>query len=64
MTLELLHLYQALHEIGANCIQYPNDPKLHLIVISKLTPSNTYEFGLLEVRKQLLLHLFGPEDLQ
>jgi hypothetical protein len=50
--------------IGAYLIRYPNDSKLHLVVISKPELSNIYEFGVPEVRRQLLLHLFGPKDLQ
>jgi hypothetical protein len=64
MTPELLHLYQELPKIGANFIRYPNDPKLHLIVPDKPMLSNIYEFGTPEVRRQLLLHLFGPQNLQ
>jgi len=64
MSPELLHLYQELHKIGAYFITYPNDPKLHLIVIDKPTISVIHEFGVPEVRRQLLLCLFGPEDLQ
>jgi hypothetical protein len=64
MSPELLHLYQELHKVGAYCIQYPNDPKLHFIVINKATISITYEFGVPEVRRQLLLHLFGPGNWQ
>jgi hypothetical protein len=64
MTPELLHLYQELSKIGAYFIRYPNDPKLYLNGINKPTTSNINEFGVLEVRRQLLLHLIGPEDLQ
>ena len=64
MTPELLHLYQELAKIGAYFIRYPNDSKLHLIVIDKPTISKIYEFGVPEVRRQLLLHLFGTEELQ
>jgi len=64
MTPELLNLFQEISKIGAYFIQYSNDPKIHLVVIDKPTLSNIYEFGVPEVRSQLLLHLFGPEDLQ
>jgi len=65
MTPELLNLYQELAKIGAYFIRHPkNDPKLHLVVIDKPTLSVIIEFGVPEVRRQLLLHLFGPENLQ
>jgi len=64
MTPELLNLYQELSKIGAYFIRYPNDPKLHLVVIDKPILLNIYEFGVPEVRRQLLLHLFRSEDLQ
>jgi hypothetical protein len=64
MTPQLLHLYQELSKIGAYFKRYPNNPKLYLNGINKPTISNIYEFGVPEVRRQLLLHLIGPEDLQ
>jgi hypothetical protein len=64
MSPELLHLYKELQKVGAYIIRYPNDPKLHLIVIDRLTLTNTDEFGVPEVRRQLLLYLFGPENVQ
>jgi len=63
MTPELVHIYQELAKIGAYFIQHSNDPKLHLIVIQKPTISNIYEFAVREVQRQLLLHLFGSEDV-
>jgi hypothetical protein len=63
MSPELLHLYQELHKVGAYFIQYPNNPKQHLIIIKKSMVSITYQFGGPEVRRQLLLHLFGPKEL-
>jgi len=35
-----------------------------LVVIDKPTINIVYEFGVPEVRRQLLLYLFGPENLQ
>jgi len=64
MTPEFLNLYQELSKIGAYFIRYPNDSKLHLVAIDKPILSIIYEFGVPEVRRQLLLHLFAPEDLQ
>jgi len=64
MTPELLNLYQELSKIGAYFVWYPNDPKLHLIIINKPTINIIHQFGVPEVRRQLLLHLFEPEDLQ
>jgi hypothetical protein len=64
MTPELLHLYQELYKTGAYFYRNPRNPGLHLIVIDKPKISLSYEFGVPEVRRQLLLHLFGPENLQ
>jgi hypothetical protein len=64
MTPELLHLYQELSKVGAYFIQYPNDLKLHLVVINKPTIINIYEFAVPEVQRHLLLYLFGPDDLE
>jgi hypothetical protein len=62
MSPELLHLYAELHTGGGYFIRYPNNPKLHLVVITKLKFSVIHEFGVAEVGRKLLLHLFGPED--
>jgi hypothetical protein len=64
MTLGLLHLYQELHKIAAYFIQYPNNIKLHLIIIQKPMSSNIYEFEVPLVRRLLLLHHVGIENLQ
>ena len=64
MTPELLRLYQELYKTGGYFYRYPNKPGLHLIVIDKPTINILYEFGVPEVRKQLLLYLFGSENLQ
>jgi hypothetical protein len=64
MTPELLHLYQELYKTGAYFYRNPRKPGLHLIVIDKPALSLSYEFGVPEVRRQLLLHLFGSENLQ
>jgi hypothetical protein len=64
MTPELLHLFQELYKTGAYFYRNPRNPGLHLIVINKPKVSLLYEFGVPEVRRQLLLHLFGPEELQ
>jgi hypothetical protein len=64
MTPELLQLYRKLYKIGAYFYRQPKKPGLHLIVIHKPTFSDIYEFGVPEVQRQLLLHLFGPENLQ
>jgi hypothetical protein len=63
MTPELLHLYQELYKTGAYFYRNTKNPGLHLIVIDKPVINLSYEFGVPEVRKQLLLYLFGPEDL-
>jgi hypothetical protein len=64
MRPELLHLYKELYKAGAYFYRNPNNPGLHLIVIDKPEISLLYESGVPEVRKQLLLYLFGPENLQ
>jgi hypothetical protein len=64
MTPEQLHLYQELYKTGGYFYRKPRDPGLHLIVIEKPAISLIYEFGVPEVRRQLLLYLFGPADLQ
>jgi len=64
MTPELLHLYSELYKTGAYFYRNPKKPRLHLNIINKPTINMIYEFGVPEVRRQLLLHLFGPEDLQ
>jgi hypothetical protein len=64
MTPELLHLYKELYKTGAYFFRNPRNPGLHLIVIDKPIINILYEFGVPEVRRQLLLHLFGPENLQ
>jgi len=64
MTPELLHLYQELYKTGGYFYRNPPKPGLHLIVLDKPKAYLSYEFGVPEVRIQLLLHLFGPEDLQ
>jgi hypothetical protein len=63
MMLELRNLYTELYQTGAYFMQYPNDTKLHLTVIPNPTLYNIYEFGVPEVRRQLLLHILGTEDL-
>ena len=64
MTPELLHLYKELYKTGACFYRNPRNPGLHLSVINKPEINNLYEFGVPEVQRQLLLHLFGPENLQ
>jgi hypothetical protein len=64
MTAELPHLYQELYITGAYFYRNPRNPGLNLIVIDKPQISLSYEFGVPEVRRQLLLYLFGPENLQ
>jgi hypothetical protein len=64
MTPELLNLYKELYKTGAYFFRYKKHPGLHLIVIDKPKISLLYEFGVPEVRRQLLLHLFGTENLQ
>jgi len=64
MTPELLHLYKELYKTGACFYRNPRDPGLHLIVIDKPILYWSYEFGVPEVRRQLLLYLFGSENLQ
>ena len=64
MTPELLHLYKELYKTGAYFYRNKKQPGLHLSVIDNPKFSLAYEFGVPEVRRQLLLHLIGPEDLQ
>jgi hypothetical protein len=64
MTLEFLHLFKELYKTGAYFYRNKKHPGLHLIVIDKPKISLAYEFAVPEVRRQLLLHLFGSEDLQ
>jgi hypothetical protein len=64
MTPELLHVYKELYKTGAYFYQNQKNPGLHLIVIDKPKISLAYEFGVPEVRRQLLLYLFGSENLQ
>jgi len=56
MTPELLHLFQELYKTGSYFIRYAKDSKIHLILINKATIGIAYEFGVPEVRRQLLLH--------
>jgi hypothetical protein len=64
MTPELLHLYKELYKTRAYFYRNKKQPGLHLIVINKPEISLIYEFGVPEVRRQLLLYLFGSENLQ
>jgi hypothetical protein len=64
MSPELLHLYQELSKTGAYFYQNKKQPGRHLIVINKPKISLSYEFGVPEVRRQLLLYLFGSENLR
>jgi len=64
MSPELLHLYKELYHTGAYFYWNPREPGLHLIVIDKPKISLAYEFRVPEVGRQLLLHLFGSENLQ
>jgi hypothetical protein len=64
MTPELLHLYKELYKTGAYFYRKNEQPGLHLIVIDKPKVGLLYEFGVPEVRRQLLLYLFGTENLQ
>jgi hypothetical protein len=64
MTPELLNLYKELYKTGAYFSWNNKHPGPHLIVIDKPKNSLLYEFGVPEVRRQLLLHLFGSENLQ
>jgi len=45
-------------------MRYPNDSNRHLIDLDIPTSNNIYEFGVPEVRRQLLLRLFVPENSQ
>jgi hypothetical protein len=64
MTPALLHLYQELFKSGGYVYGNPNKSGLHLLVIDDSTINSIYVFGVPEVRRQFLLYLFGPEDLQ
>ena len=61
---ELFHLYTELYKSGAYFYRHPQNPALHLIVIDKPRVNILHEFGVPEVRRQLLLHSFGSETLQ
>jgi len=63
MTPELLHLYKELYKTGAYFYRNNKEPKLHLIVVDKPKVGLINEFGVPEVRKQLLLYLFGAENV-
>jgi hypothetical protein len=56
MTPELLNLYKELYKTGAYFYRNNKHPRLHLIVTDKPKISLHYEFGVPEVRKQLLLY--------
>jgi hypothetical protein len=64
MTPELLHLYQELYKTGGDFYLNPKNPGLHLIVLDKPRINLSYEFGVPEVRRQLLLYLLRSENLQ
>jgi hypothetical protein len=64
MTPESLHLYKELYKTGAYFYRNKKQPELHHIVIKKPKISLAYEFGVPEVRRQLLLYLFGSENLR
>jgi len=64
MTPELLNLYKECYKIGAYFIRWRKDNRLHLISIHQPSIYKTYEYEVPEVRRQLLLYLFGLEDLQ
>ena len=64
MIPELLNLYKELYKTGAYFYRNNKHPGLHLIVIDKPKISLLYEFGVPEVRRQLLLYLFGSENWQ
>jgi hypothetical protein len=63
MTPELLHLYKELYKTGAYFYRNNKQPGLHLIVVDKPKVGLINEFGVPEVRKQLLLYLFGSENV-
>jgi len=64
MKPELLQLYKGLYNTGSYFYRNPQNPGLHLIIIDKPKGHLLYEFGVPEVRRQLLLHLFGSETVQ
>jgi hypothetical protein len=64
MTPEILYLFKELYKTRAYFYRNPRNPGLHLILIDKPKISLAYEFGVPEVRKQLLWYLFGSENLQ
>jgi len=64
MSLELLRLYKELYKTGAYFYRDPRTPGLHLIVIDKPKINLLYEYGVPEVRGQVLLHLVRKESLQ
>jgi hypothetical protein len=64
MTPELLNLYQELAKIGGDFVRYPNRPRLHLIIINAPMINIINEFGVPELRGELLLNQFGTENSQ
>jgi hypothetical protein len=63
MTSELLKIYQALYKTGVYYIQHSNDPKLQLVIIPPTTISSVHDFVVPDVRRKLLLHILGTEDV-
>jgi len=64
MSTELLHLYQDLYKLGRYFYRNLEKPGLQLLVINKPMINSIYEFRVPEVRRQFLLYLFRPEDVQ
>jgi len=64
MTPELLPLFKALNNTAAYFYRNQKKPGLHLIVINNLQISLANEFGVPEVRRQFVLHLFGTENVK
>jgi hypothetical protein len=64
MSPELQHLYKELYKTGAYFYRNLKNQGLHLIMIDEPMISLANEFGVPEVQKQLLLHLFERKILQ
>jgi hypothetical protein len=64
MTPELLHLYKELYKTVAYIYRTHKQPVLDLVAINKPQISLKNQFGVPDVRKQLLCYLCGLEIMQ
>jgi len=63
MTPALLHVCQKIYKTGAYLYRNPRKPGLHFITIDKPAINTIYEFGVPDVRRQVLLHFLQAENL-